>query len=71
MAGEINMAGLTEREREIVALLSQGKRLTEIAAMLHISYSTVTWHAQNLRAKTDTLSTFELAVKAARFPTTR
>jgi len=62
------MAGLTERERQIVTLLSQGKRLTEIAELLNISYNTVTWHAQNLRAKTDTSSTFELAVKAARSP---
>jgi DNA-binding CsgD family transcriptional regulator len=63
-----SMANLTNREREIVDLLAQGKRLTEIAAMLQMSYSTVTWHAQNIRAKTDTLSTFELAVKAARTP---
>ncbi len=60
------MATLTTREREIVDLLARGKRLTEIAELLHMSYSTVTWHAQNIRAKTDTTSTFELAVKAAR-----
>lgn len=68
MGETFSMASLTTREREIVDLLAQGKRLTEIAAMLQMSYSTVTWHAQNIRAKTDTLSTFELAVKAARVP---
>ena len=68
MEETFSMASLTTREREIVDLLAQGKRLTEIAAMLQMSYSTVTWHAQNIRAKTDTLSTFELAVKAARVP---
>lgn len=60
------MATLTVREREIVDLLAQGKRLVDIAAALSLSYSTVKWHAENIRAKTDTLSTFELAVKAAR-----
>jgi DNA-binding CsgD family transcriptional regulator len=60
------MASLTNREREVVELLARGKRLTELAEILHMSYNTVTWHAQNIRAKTGTTSTFELAVKAAR-----
>jgi DNA-binding CsgD family transcriptional regulator len=60
------MSALTQREREIVDLLAQGRKLTEIARELCLSYSTVQWHAENIRAKTDTRSTFELAVKAAR-----
>jgi DNA-binding CsgD family transcriptional regulator len=44
VAGEtFSMATLTNREREVVELLARGKRLTEIAEMLHMSYSTVTY----------------------------
>lgn len=56
---------MTRREREIVNLLAQGKRQTDIARELCISIDTVYAHAKNARCKTGTSSTFELAIKAA------
>jgi DNA-binding NarL/FixJ family response regulator len=59
------MAGLTAREQEIVRLLGQGQRITDIAKALNIEYDTCRRHVQNIREKTSIPSTFELAVKAA------
>ncbi len=59
------MDKLTTREREVVRLLSQGKRQTEIARILCISTRTVEAHVANARRKTSTTSTFELAVRVA------
>ena len=59
------MSKLTNREREIVQLLAQGKRQTDIAKALCVSPRTVEAHVRHAREKTGTRSTFELAVKAA------
>ena len=59
------MSKLTNREREIVQLLAQGKRQTDIAKTLCVSPRTVEAHVRHAREKTGTQSTFELAVKAA------
>ena len=63
--GIIDMAALTEREREVVTLLGEGKRLTEIAAQLCVSYSTVQKHVAAAQAKTGTRTMLQLAIKAS------
>jgi len=47
----INDAGLSEREREVLAQLASGKTNREIAAVLHISHHTVGRHVENVFAK--------------------
>ncbi len=59
------MARLTRREQEVVRLLAQGKRQTEIARVLCVSTRTVEAHTRNARAKVGAASAFELAVRAA------
>ena len=59
------MSRLTRREREVVALLAQGKRQTEIARVLCVSSRTVEAHVRNARGKTGATSAFDLAVRAA------
>jgi DNA-binding CsgD family transcriptional regulator len=59
------MSRLTKREREVVSLLAQGKRQTEIARVLCVSTRTVEAHTRNARAKVGAASAFELAVRAA------
>jgi DNA-binding CsgD family transcriptional regulator len=43
---------LTERERELVTLVAQGRTNAEIAALLFISIRTVTSHLDRIRDKT-------------------
>ena len=59
------MAKLTTREREVVRLLAQGKRQTDIAKTLCVSPRTVEAHVRNARTKTGATSAFDLAVRAA------
>ena len=59
------MATLTNREREVVELLAQGYTIRHISDVLHIEYDTARRHIQNAREKTQSSSTFDLAVKAA------
>ena len=59
------MAKLTQREREVVALLAQGTRQAEIARRLCISPRTVEAHVRSARSKAGASSSFELAVRAA------
>ncbi|MEV0228461.1 response regulator transcription factor [Nonomuraea sp. NPDC050786] len=47
------LAGLTEREREILVLIARGRSNTEIAAELSVSPSTVKNHVTSLFAKID------------------
>ena len=49
--GSARLNRLTEREREIVSLLSQGRHNDEIAAELGISYHTVRTHVQHVLTK--------------------
>lgn len=58
------MAKLTKREREIVALLAQGRRQTDIARLLFISPRTVETHTRNMRKKTSASSTLVLTLRA-------
>lgn len=54
------LAPLSDREREVVGLLSQGMSYAQIAAELFVSRSTVAFHLSNVYAKTATGSRHEL-----------
>jgi RNA polymerase sigma factor (sigma-70 family) len=56
---------ITNREREIVTLLSQGKSSKQISDILNISKNTVDNHRQNLLKKFEVTSSAELVIKAA------
>jgi DNA-binding NarL/FixJ family response regulator len=51
---------LTRREKEVFALLREGKSYSEIALRLHISYETVRTHAIRIRKKLGVSSRLEL-----------
>jgi len=51
---------LTAREREVLRLLAEGKRVNEIALQLKISPKTVESHRQNIMDKLEIHSTIEL-----------
>ncbi len=55
---------LTQREREILALLTQGKKSEEISKELFISPLTVTTHRRNLLKKTGCINTAALTSMA-------
>jgi DNA-binding NarL/FixJ family response regulator len=57
---------LTNREREVLQLLAEGKSLKEIAGILDVSPRTVEFHKNNIVTKTGLKSTAELARYAAR-----
>lgn len=59
------MSKLTAREKEVVRLLAQGQRQTDIARALCVSPRTVEAHVRNARTKTGAASAFDLAVRAA------
>jgi len=60
------MSVLTEREKEVVTLLAQGKSQSIIARQLVISRYTVYNHVKNIRQKTGAASAFEVAVQMIR-----
>jgi two-component system nitrate/nitrite response regulator NarL len=60
------LATLTEREREIVALIGEGLRNRRIAARLHLSEKTVRNHLTTIFSKLDVADRLELAVYAYR-----
>lgn len=49
--GEASHARLSPREREVMSMILQGRRLKEIAATLDISVKTVTTHRSRLLRK--------------------
>lgn len=59
-------AQLTNREREVLQLLAEGKTLKEIGAVLNVSPRTAEFHKNNIAAKTGLHTTAELARYAAR-----
>jgi len=59
------LAALTPREREVLAQLTRGAGLREVAMQLHMSLKTVNTHLHNLRGKLGVHSTLE-AVALAR-----
>lgn len=58
--------GLTEREQQVLTLLSEGRTGKEIAKLLSISAHTVERHRQNLMAKLDLHNRAELVQYAIR-----
>nr|WP_246311951.1 LuxR C-terminal-related transcriptional regulator [Leifsonia naganoensis] len=58
-------ADLSEREREVAALILEGLSYTQVAKELFITRSTVSFHLSRIYAKTGTASRHEL-VEAAR-----
>ena len=54
------MRSLTEREKEVLRLISLGKSNKEIAHILVISPKTVSVHRTNIMAKLDIKNGFEL-----------
>ena len=60
-----NVAGLTDRELEVLDLLDEGLRNAEIAARLHLSEKTVGHHVSSILAKLGVSSRLE-AVRRAR-----
>ena len=59
-------AELTEREREVLSLMADGKSNAEISERLFISPHTVKTHVSNILAKLEAQTRIEAAVKAAR-----
>lgn len=59
-AANASLAMLSDRERDVVALLSSGLSYAQIARDLYISRSTVGFHLSNIYAKTGTSSRHEL-----------
>jgi DNA-binding NarL/FixJ family response regulator len=59
-------AELTDREREVLSLMAEGKDNAEIAEELFISPHTVKNHVSNILGKLESESRIEAAVKAAR-----
>ena len=62
--GQADSSELTEREQEVLRLLSKGYTDKEIADQLHIGLTTVRYHVSNLSSKTGFSSRTELAVAA-------
>ncbi|MDT8304926.1 MAG: response regulator transcription factor [Anaerolineae bacterium] len=61
------LKALTEREREVLALLSHGLSNKEIAARLYLSVRTVEGHLASAYTKLDVHSRTEAAIFAAQF----
>jgi DNA-binding NarL/FixJ family response regulator len=61
--------GVTEREREVLALVGAGMSNPEIASTLHLGVTTVKTHVANLMTKTGSANRVQLAVFAAGFRT--
>ena len=61
------MSQLTPRERDILRLLTQGQTPKQIAVALCVQRTTVYEALGNIRTKTATKSTLELAVVAKDF----
>jgi DNA-binding NarL/FixJ family response regulator len=64
--GRTHPRNLTAREIEVLRLLATGKRVKEIARILHISVKTVESHRQNMMDKLEIHNAIELARYALR-----
>ncbi len=59
-------SGMTEREREVLLLIAEGKSNKDIAEELHISIKTVKTHVSNLLMKCELEDRTQLAIHAHR-----
>lgn len=57
---------LTDREKEVLQLLAEGRSNKEVAALLNVGLSTVETHRANLMQKLDLHSTAEIVLYAVR-----
>lgn len=64
--GQMRMADLTPRERQVLGLLTEGATSARIAERLGISPNTARTHVQNVRAKLGVNSSLEAAAVAMR-----
>jgi DNA-binding NarL/FixJ family response regulator len=64
---ERQIAELSEREREVLALIARGYRPRQIAETLHVSPKTVNSHRENMKRKLELASTTELDQFAIRW----
>jgi DNA-binding NarL/FixJ family response regulator len=65
-AESAKIEGLTEREREVIRLLSQGKKNKQIAEELYISETTVRHHLTSIFDKLGVEDRLELSIYAFR-----
>ncbi|MCU1452544.1 MAG: family ATPase, partial [Acidimicrobiales bacterium] len=65
-APAVDPFGLTARERDVLALLAEGRTNREIATQLYISAKTASVHVSNILAKLDVRSRTEAAAVAHR-----
>ena len=66
LAAEIDALGLTPREREVLALLADGRTNPQIAETLFISPKTASVHVSNILAKLGVANRGEAAAVAHR-----
>ncbi|MNP86440.1 Transcriptional regulatory protein LiaR [compost metagenome] len=59
-------SGLTEREKEVLLLIAEGKTNKDIGEELHISIKTVKTHVSNLLMKCELDDRTQLAIYAHR-----
>jgi two-component system response regulator NreC len=63
---DLNLPGLTSREREVVQLLAEGKSTKEVACQLNLSVKTAETHRSNIMRKLGLHSVSELVLYAVR-----
>jgi len=63
---EDNLALLTDREREVLQLIAEGKTNKEIATLLSVSINTVETHRKHIMEKLDLHNTAEIVRFAVR-----
>ena len=59
-------SGLSNREREVLQLLAEGKATKDVASILHVSVKTIETHRQHIMSKLDLRSIAELTKYAVR-----
>lgn len=57
---------VTNREKEVLDLMSEGLTTIQIATKLYISHHTVQSHKKNLLKKFEAKNSFQLGIKAVR-----
>ena len=64
MSGPSVDYGITEREKQVIALIDKGLSMQEIGKRLRITYNTVTSHYRNIKAKMNVHKDTEIVSKA-------
>jgi len=61
-----NLTRLSQRERQVLALIAKGMHITEVAHLLHIATNTVCSHVKSIYRKRNVSSRAEAALEAQR-----